>query len=49
MKVIKINNVMSGWGQRTGDGKQEGGWELFVRYSIHIPKTREGGKHPDYF
>ena len=30
MKVNKINNVMSGWGQRTGDEKQEVGWELFL-------------------
>lgn len=40
---------MSGWGQRTGNEKQEVEVGIISGYSIHIPKTREGGKHPGYF
>ena len=49
MKEIKINNVMSGWGKRTGDGRGSRVGIISVRYFTHVPKNREGGKHPDYF
>ena len=42
MKEIKTNNVMSGWGKRTGDGKEEVGWEIFrLDTLLMCPRTEK--------